>query len=270
MRRERLPTKKTYPLNISYRTDYGGRLCKLSEVKIDAEAGYEEVIQIILCSMCSTIHNLEMHTAYKKLREHGITCWSVKTDAFVINNDELEKAKEIFEFHGGIGGWRADKHNEEIKTPTVQHEVVRNERAEIPTFERKELHIKDEYDTHNTIEEHIVPSKHVIIRGDAPGTGKSYICQRMVEKGYNVIFVCPTNKLLQSFEGEAVAVHKCFFCIGFGTVKFDEFAVSEFDLIVFDEVYFSCLHVYSKMKQLVQRNQEKIINATGDCSQYKN
>ena len=30
----------------------------------------------------------------------------------------------------------------------------------------------------------------MMIRGVYPGTGKSFICQKMVDKGYKVIFVC--------------------------------------------------------------------------------
>ena len=85
-----------------------------------------------------------------------------------------------------------------------------------------------------------------------PGTGKSYICQRMTDRGFKVIFVCPTNKLLQSFEGEAITVN-IFFGISFGTVKLDEFDFSEYDVIVFDDVYFSNRNVYWKMKQFVDK-----------------
>ena len=82
-----------------------------------------------------------------------------------------------------------------------------------------------------------------------PGTGKSYICQRMVERGFNVIVICPTNKLLQSFEGEATTMNK-FFGINFGNIKLDEFDYSPYDCIVFDEVYFSNVSTYWKIKQL--------------------
>ena len=57
--------------------------------------------------------------------------------------------------------------------------------------------------------------------------------------------------------------------MGFGTVKLDELDFTEFDVIVFDEVYFSNLNVYSKMKQFVEKNEDKIIIATGDCMQLK-
>ena len=73
----------------------------------------------------------------------------------------------------------------------------------------------------------------MMIRGELPGTGKSYICQKMVEKDYKVIFVCPTNKLLQAFEGEALTLNK-FFGISFGDVKLEPFDYSYFDVIVFE------------------------------------
>ena len=269
---------------MSYQAEYGGRLYKLSDIEVDDEWIEEEKQKYYVLNLKDTvelkngfrfikemllqIHNLEMFKAYSKLSNNNIPCYSVKTDAFVIDSNYLEKAKKVLNFHSGIGGWRADKKDDEIILPTVEYEVVKNERVDIPTYECKELIVKDEYDTDNIIEEHIERGKPIMIRGELPGTGKSFICQRMVEKGYNVIFVCPTNKLLQSFEGEAVTVHK-FFGIGFATVKLDEFDFSEFDAIVFDEIYFSNLNVYSKMKGFVEKNTDKIIIATGDCMQLK-
>ena len=108
----------------------------------------------------------------------------------------------------------------------------------------------------------------VIIRGEVAGTGKSYICQRVVDRDFKVTFVCPTNKLLQSFEGEAITINTLF-GISFGTVKLDEFDLSEFDVIVFD-VYFANKNVYWKMKKFVEKNKkDKRIIGTGDALQLK-
>ena len=193
---------------MSYQTEYGGQLHKLSDIEVDDE-GYEEekqnyyvlnlkdTIELkngfrFIKEMLLQIHNLEMFKAYSKLSSNYIPCYSVKADAFVIDSNYVEKAKKVLNFHGGIGGWRADKKDDEIILPTVQYETVKNERVDIPTYECKELIVQDEYNTDNIIEEHILPNKHVIIRGDVPGTGKSFICQKMIEKDHNVIFVCPT------------------------------------------------------------------------------
>ena len=58
-------------------------------------------------------------------------------------------------------------------------------------------------DTDNIIE---IIEQHnpIMVRGALPGTGKSYICQKTVDKNYNVTLICPTNKLLQAFECEAM------------------------------------------------------------------
>ena len=91
----------------------------------------------------------------------------------------------------------------------------------------------------------------------------------MIDRDFRVIFVCPTNKLLQSFEGEAITVNT-FFGISFGTVNLDEFDFSEFDVIVFDEVYFSNMNVYWKMKKFVDKKKKhKRIIGTGDALQLK-
>ena len=70
----------------------------------------------------------------------------------------------------------------------------------------------------------------IMIRGALPGTGKSYICQKMVDKIFNDI-------------------------------------VDEYDT---DEVYFSNLNIYWRIKQFVEQNKHnKIIIATGDTKQLK-
>ena len=55
----------------------------------------------------------------------------------------------------------------------------------------------------------------MVIRGAYPETDKSYICQKMVDKGNKVMVVCPANRLLQ---GDALTSNK-FFSISFGDVK---------------------------------------------------
>ena len=107
------------------------------------------------------------------------------------------------------------------------------------------IEVEDKYNT-DAIVEKIVDKKQVMIRGTAPGTGKSYICKRMAELGHKVVFVCPTNRLSQEFEGEAMTVNK-FFSISLGDAYVD---YSEYDVIVFDEIYFSGSHVYWKIQGL--------------------
>eukprot|EP00438_Fugacium_kawagutii_P006184 Skav207472 [mRNA] locus=scaffold3545:496284:499559:- [translate_table: standard] len=270
-------------------SDYGGKLHKITEqemveddegdtyegdetrnhyilnIKDTAELvnGFRYIKELLLQQ-----HNFTMYEAYNKLRWNDINMYSVKTDAFVIDSKDVEKAKSLLNFHNDIGGWRVSKYGDDIILPLQRYELVRNEMIDIPTLECKELLIKDEYDTDNIIEV-IKESNPVIITADFAGSGKSYICQKMVDKGYKVMFVTPTNKLLQEFEGEAITVNK-FFGISFGSNKLEPFDYADYDVVVFDEIYFSNASTYWKIKQFIEKNKkDKIIIATGDGKQLK-
>ena len=206
-----------------YQAENGGRLHKITEMeemegmgdreknkcyvlnfkdKAELNNGFRWIKELIL-----QMHNFYMYDAYQKLKENSIEVYSVKTDAFVIDTCNVEKAMKVLDFHNDVGGWRVSKTDNDIIFPTVQYNIVENERIDIPVDECKELHVKDEYATDDIIDNHIIPHNPVIIRGEIAGTGKSFICQRMAERGYKVIFVCPTNKLLQPFEGEATTIN---------------------------------------------------------------
>lgn len=61
-----------------------------------------------------------------------------------------------------------------------------------------------------------------------------------------------------------------FFGINFGDAKLEPFDYSYYDVIVFDEIYFSSLNTYWRIKQFVEQNKDsKIIIATGDTKQLK-
>ena len=97
-------------------------------------------------------HNFKMYEDYHKLRKALVSVYSVKNDAFVIGQSDVEKANGLLNFHGDIGGWRVNKTND-IKLPTVRYEMVENELIEIPLGKNEEILVKDEYDTDKIIDE---------------------------------------------------------------------------------------------------------------------
>ena len=279
---------------VNYQAEYGGKIHKLTDVEVEQietekddsftfdayesegesyyilnlkdkaqlQNGFRYIKELLL-----QYHNFKMYQDYYKLRSNGVKVCSVKTDAFVVKRSDEERTKEILDFHNGIGGWRISKY-EDIKIPSVEYEIAKNEKVEIPTYEHTEVEVKDEYNTDEIIE--VIKEKNpMMITADFAGSGKSFICQKMVDKGYKVIFVTPTNKLLQAFEGDALTINK-FFGISFGDVKLEPVDFSGYDVIVVDEIYFSCLSVYWKIKQFVEQNKHnKIIIATGDTKQLR-
>ena len=92
-------------------------------------------------------HNFKLCQDYNKLRKNSIKAVSVKTDAFVIKSEDVEKAKHILEMKAGIGEWRTNKEGEEIKLPSEAYQRKKNELDKIPIYKNTAIKINDEYDT---------------------------------------------------------------------------------------------------------------------------
>ena len=70
-------------------------------------------------------HSFKMNQYFYKLISNNINVYSVKTDAFVIDSYNVEKAKQLIEFHNDMGGWKVSKQGEEISFPTIKYEVAK-------------------------------------------------------------------------------------------------------------------------------------------------
>ena len=108
----------------------------------------------------------------------------------------------------------------------------------------------------------------VIVRADMPGCGKSYACEKMKARGHNVLFVCPTNKLVQNYKSGGVTMNKFFSMSVDYDVMMSKFDSSSYDVIVF-EIYFSCIKKFAKIKQYCEAHPDKIVIATGDTKQLE-
>ena len=186
---------------ISYQSEYGGTIHKLTpftteQITVDEEqyTAEEEQASYYILNLKGTSRlrngfryvkevlveylNFRMYQYYSKLYQNGVNVYSVKTDAFTIQRPDITKARELLIFNNEIGGWRVSI-DESIKIPTVDYDVSENELTQIPVYESKQLLPKDEDSTDDIIEiiEHNNP---IMIRGALPGTGKSYICPKMV------------------------------------------------------------------------------------------
>ena len=84
--------------------------------------------------------------------------------------------------------------------------------------------------------------------------------------GYNVLFVVPTNVLVQKYN-EAATIND-FFGFGIdGNMKVCKFDDSSYDVIAFDEILFSDVSNLRRIKNYVDNNTTKIVVATGDTDQ---
>ena len=222
--------------------------------------GYRFIKELILQ------HNFDMNEAYETLMRDGVKVYSVKTDAFVIDKCNLGQAKEVLKFGSEIGDWRwSDKFNFPSKAFSKQPSIL----CDITEYQNMTGEVTDEWNTDEIIDEHIFNNKRLMIRGDVPGTGKSYICQHLQDRNYKVLFVVPTNNLKQECGAEAMTVNK-FFGISYGDERLGKFDYSGFDVIVFDEIIFHNVGKWALIWDFCKNNPDKIILATGDTNQLKN
>jgi len=89
----------------------------------------------------------------------------------------------------------------------------------------------------------------------------------MKNLGYNVLFICPSNKLVREHQIYAITIKQFF---GFGVDNSEHmkaFDASGYNCIVFDEIYFYDVFNLTKILTYSNRNPDKIILATGDINQ---
>ena len=222
--------------------------------------GYRYIKELVLQN-----HNYAMNTAYETLLENNINVYSVKTDAFVIDMFNLKKAKELLKFSNAIGDWKWNsKYIIAYKQFCKQVSLL----PSITKYTNETGTVKDEWDTDEIINEHILTNKRLMIRGVYAGSGKSYICKHMQSMGYKVLFVVHSNDLGQQCGCEWATINK-FFSIAFGDERLTKFDYSNFDVIVFDEIYFHSPSKWELIWNFCIDNPDKIVLATGDTNQLK-
>jgi hypothetical protein len=199
------------------------------------------------------------------LINNGVEVFSVKTDAFTIRQCEVEKAKSLINFDNKIGNWRVSK-TDDYKLPSHDFKILMNKEIQIvePTAER--IEIKNEWDT-KEICSVFEDKKRVMVRAEYAGCGKSYAASYMEKFGHKVLFVCPQNKL--AFNSGGITAHKFF---GYGAsddVNVAKFDATDYDVIVFDEIYMSAMKVLRGIKRYCENNPDKIVIGTGDMNQLQ-
>ena len=224
-------------------------------------------------------HNFKMYEAYKTLSDNNIKVYSVKTDCLTTHEDDVDKVygysfcrvwrEGLLKFGTDIGTWRLEE-KKTITLPTQLYTYKFNEAPEIPKISNIKVEVEDEWDT-KAICEKIMLRNPVIVRGKFPGTGKSYIGEYFQKMGKNVLFVVPTNRLLQEKEVEATTYNKFFSIAVHEDVgeKLPAFDYSPFNVVVFDEVYMSNLYVLDKVRRFIQENPDIIVIGTGDVKQLQ-
>ena len=126
------------------------------------------------------------------------------------------------------------------------------------------IEVEDEWDTKTICEIKLVkkPSHN---SWKIPGRGKRYTGEHFQQMGNNVIFVVPTDRLLQEKDVEATTYNRFFSIavhedVGETLPVFDNYA---FNVMVFDEIYMSNIYVLDKGKQFIKDNPDILVIGNG-------
>ena len=197
-----------------------------------------------------------MYEAFEKLKENDVKVYAVKTDAFHIAKEDMKKARKLMEFGNEIGQWRVDKK----RVGCVQERYVwkHNEIPRMPVYKNERLEVEDEWNVEKICKD-IVRKRNCMIRAKYAGSGKSFIGKHLQKMGHNVLFVVPQNMLKQEIECEAVTLNSFFGIAMNNESKMPKYDHSEFDVIVFDEIYMTSPFILNKIWQFRKEHTEKIV-----------
>jgi hypothetical protein len=238
------------------------------------ENGFKYIKELIY-----EINNRINYLNYKKLQRNKINVIGLKTDAFLIPVQDMDKVISIFNISGKIGDYKIKEKNIN-SIPTTTFELNINTYTEIKENTINNINIQNEY---NTIEfiKHLKPSNNLIVKAEIPGAGKTWsIILSSIEMNKNLLIVSPNNLLCQQllFDIEkkehnnnidSITLHNL---LGISinseeNIKKHKFNIEEFNIILFDEIYFYDFYLLSRIKNYMLENNNIIFVSTGDINQ---
>ena len=190
------------------------------------------------------------------MKETDVKVYAVKTDAFHIAKKDVKKARKLVELGSEIGQWRVEKK----RVGYVQERYVwkHNEIARMPVYKNERLEVEDKWNVEKICKD-IVRKRNCMIRAKYAGAGKSFIGKHLQKMGHNVLFVVPQNMLKQEIECDAVRLSSFFGRAMNNESKMPKYDHSEFDVILFDEMYTTSPFILNKKAQFRKEHTEKIV-----------
>ena len=216
--------------------------------------------------MIYDIRSLRNYQNIKKLNDNGIRVVALKTDSLFIDNENVKKAKKIFDFSDEIGCFKVEPNK---LLPTTYLRKGKSKLLNISEIKPKIHTVQNERDQ-NEINKIIKNSKRLLLLGNLPGVGKTHTsinfeCEKK-------LFVCPYNKLCQEIMTKNLEAITLNVLLGLGcndseNAKISAYDVTDYDCIVFDEIFLYDPKLLAKIQNFMNDHKEKVFIATGDDAQ---
>lgn len=272
---------KSYDEAFYYQSKYGGEIYTMAEETdmIKAEKDKSKVYVLVKKSkaelingftpikeMIYDIRSLKNYQTFMKLKTNGITPLAIKTDSILVDAKHTEAVKELFDFSDVIGKFKLE-FDKEISGNVI--EKFQKQEAPIINGTQIVTHtLKNERDSVE-FNELIDKTRSLLLLGALAGVGKTTTACSVNGKK---LFVCPYNKLCQSLQKKGMTAVTLNILLGIGcnneiNNRMKQLDVSEYDCVVFDEIFLYDIKNLKKIHDFMLNNKEKKFIATGDVCQ---
>ena len=238
----------------------------VDQVTRELSEGYRPVAALILNEM-----RILLHKIVSALGESAI---AVRTDCVytTLSKEEARQRLSSFTFGECIGNLRfvEDATPPEGKLRTLKIK----DKFDISGMEfPNQIFMKDEFDDDEA--KRIIESdgEPILITGKYPGSGKSRLALHWGNRRKDMLVVCPTNVLCDDILRQgytAITTHKLLGRKPRGSEeeeKFEPFDVSEYKVILFEEIYFYPVFQLEWLYDFMKSNEDKLFIANGDPAQ---
>ena len=222
------------------------------------------------------VMRLKMFMMYKELQSKGATVVAIKTDSLFLDAStmkQLPKNPDSNKFES-IGKYRFEKGN---LCPGVIKKFEENKIDIVHNsdFSQKDIIINDEWDQ-TEFNKIFKKETGIIVKAIVPGAGKTHSLREFARTFgiHKVLFVVPYNTLCLEFrdQGFQACTHYTLLSLRINDNGEDEgtgtsFDVSQFKVIVFDEIYCHTVHNLARIREFMTKYESIQYFATGDVDQ---
>lgn len=252
-----------------YQSKFGGNILGVGDddnkMYILTNQGEKDLINgfVPIKELIYDIRSLKTYHDYMKLLKNKILPVAIKTDCLFFEKKNTKYVEKLFDMSNDIGKYKIEY--DKILPSTLIYKKTLDE----PNIclEVNEHYVKNERDK-NEVNNLITNKNKILFKGLLPGVGKTTTAINYDKKK---LFVCPFNKLCLELRKKGLdsVTLNMFLGIDFRGLesKRKVHDVSDYECIVFDEIFLYTPNNLMKIKKFMDNNTDKIFIATGDDKQ---
>lgn len=207
------------------------------------------------------------------MRENKIVPLGIRSDCIYYYATDFGKMNQVFPHDKKMGNYKCERDK------TVCGDVLKceeNNLIEIKNYDNQkkrsfktECEWKENNKYIHAFNKYVKETNNVLVLADLPGSGKSHMVASMKNRKMLFVTRCRVlcNEITAKFEKDAITCNQLLGLSVAGIQKAKGYDISEYDTIVFDEIYTFGADMLYRIRKLMMNNSDKTFIATGDEKQ---